>query len=164
MPTIFTIGYEGASLDDFLATLKAVGVEQVLDIRELPQSRRRGFSKNVLAAALEGSGIAYRHMKQLGDPKHGRDAARRGDMEEFRAVFSAHMDLPASIEAVQDAAQRVENTPTVLLCYERDHRHCHRTLVVDRILRLGSFEVRHLGVRHGCSEHPVQYSGAEQHA
>ncbi len=147
MITVFTIGYEGASLADFIDTLAAAGVQHVLDVRELPQSRRPGFSKTVLSHALMEGGISYSHCKQLGDPKHGREAARRGDMDEFRMIFEAHLDLAASKEALEEAANTVARAPTALLCYERNPKDCHRSLVAKRLLGLRSLQVRHLGVR-----------------
>ncbi len=147
MTTIYTIGYEGASLTDFIGTLRASGVKHVMDVRELPQSRRAGFSKRALSQALGDAGIGYSHVKQLGDPKHGREAARRGDMDTFRAIFEAHLDLALTGVALQEAATVVKQQPTVLLCYERDPQCCHRTLVVRRLEALDTFEVRHLGVR-----------------
>lgn len=147
MTTFFTIGYEGASLRDFIDTLTEAGVEHVLDVRELPQSRRPGFSKRALSEALEEAGISYSHCKQLGDPKHGREAARRGDMDEFRMIFEAHLDLVASKEALEESANTVCRAPTVLLCYERNPNGCHRSLVAKRLLGLRSLQVQHLGVR-----------------
>ncbi|WP_423141099.1 DUF488 family protein [Parablastomonas sp. CN1-191] len=147
MTTLFTIGYEGASLPDFIATLAEAGVEHVLDVRELPQSRRPGFSKKALAQALGEADIGYSHCKQLGDPKHGREAARRGNMAEFRMIFEAHLDLEASRKALEDAAIVATRAPTALLCYERDPKDCHRSLVAKRLLGLRSLRVRHLGVR-----------------
>lgn len=144
---LFTIGYEGAALADFLATLRQAGVCQVIDIRELPQSRRAGFSKNVLAAHLEGAGIDYLHVKQLGDPKHGRDAAKAGRMDEFRQIFEAHMELPASQAAVKQVASVAREKTSVLLCYERDPKFCHRSIVANHILALADGKVRHLGVQ-----------------
>jgi uncharacterized protein (DUF488 family) len=77
MRTLFTIGYEGASLSDFIVTLQNSGVERLLDVREVAQSRRPGFSKTALSTALAEADIGYTHLRQLGDPKAGRDAARR---------------------------------------------------------------------------------------
>lgn len=151
MTIIFTIGYEGAAMADFLATLSRAGVRHVMDVRELPQSRRPGFSKKSLSQALSSVGIEYTHVRQLGDPKHGREAARRGNMEEFRSIFEAHMDLQASQESLEDAAKAVMQSPTVLMCYERDPMHCHRSLIVQRLLRLRSLQVTHLGVRSDVS-------------
>lgn len=147
MTTIFSIGYEGAKLSDFIETLREVGVEHVLDVRELPQSRRRGFSKNALSEALAAVEIGYSHCKQLGDPKHGREAARRGDMELFRQIFDAHLDLVASQDALKETSELVTKKATVLMCYERDFRDCHRSRVADRLLKLCTARVQHLGVR-----------------
>jgi uncharacterized protein (DUF488 family) len=88
---IATVGYESETIDEFIARLAALKIEQVLDIRELPLSRKRGFSKNGLAAALASVGIAYVHMKPLGDPQPGRQAARAGRIAEFRRIFNQHM-------------------------------------------------------------------------
>ena len=75
---IFTIGYEGATMDDFLSALKQAGVERVIDVRALPLSRRPGFSKTPLQNALAEAGIEYVHLKALGTPAEGRNAARAG--------------------------------------------------------------------------------------
>lgn len=151
---ISTIGYEKADVADFVASLQALKIEQVIDIRELPQSRRPGFSKNVLAAHLENAGIAYLHFKALGDPKHGREAARRGDFAEFNQIYRAHADLAAAKAALDRVAQCAAETRSVLMCYERDHRHCHRNIVAELLSVHYSFSVSHVGVRHGLSETP----------
>jgi uncharacterized protein (DUF488 family) len=148
---LFTIGYEKAELDDFISTLKACHIEQVLDVRELPQSRKRGFSKNILAAALEVEGIGYLHFKQLGDPKHGREAARQGNYRQFEDIFQAHMDLDASIDALKSLAACAADKISVLLCYERDHRFCHRKILADKLNVHYSFSIAHRGVSHGLA-------------
>lgn len=145
--TLSTIGYEGARLDEFVETLLLARVEQVIDIRDVPVSRRPGFSKNVLARALEAEGISYVHLKPLGDPKPGREAARDGRFDDFVMIYNEHMSLPAAQEALRVAADAAKSRPSVLLCYERDYKHCHRTLVADAMCGLSSFEVRNLGVR-----------------
>ena len=68
MSRIWTIGYERVGVPDFIASLKAANVKTLVDVREVPLSRRAGFSKNVLAASLAGAGIGYIHMKVLGTP------------------------------------------------------------------------------------------------
>jgi uncharacterized protein (DUF488 family) len=68
---ICTIGYEGGTVDAFLRTLREAGVELVLDIRAAPVSRKKGFSKNQLAAHLAHAGIGYRHLRGLGTPSAG---------------------------------------------------------------------------------------------
>lgn len=127
---IFTIGYEGATMAEFLAALQAAGVEQVIDVRALPLSRRPGFSKTSLAASLFDVGIRYVHLKALGTPKLGRDAAKKGDVATLKAVYAGQLELP---EAQAQAAQMLHlaaERPSALLCYERDPCHCHRTLLL----------------------------------
>jgi uncharacterized protein (DUF488 family) len=149
LKTIYTLGYEGAALTDFIRTLEDKGVSLLLDVRELPQSRRPGFSKRALSEALADAGIAYRHVRQLGDPKPGRDAARRGAMEEFRSIFNAHLDLEASQKALQEVAQEADAETVALMCYERSSHDCHRSLVAQRLVSLSSFRIVHLGVQVG---------------
>jgi len=128
--TIFTIGYEGTTMDAFLAALKAAGVEQVIDVRALPLSRRPGFSKNALAATLKDAGIGYVHLKALGTPKPGRDAAKKGDWRTMETVYAGQLDLPeAQAEAAKMRALAAEKR-SALLCFERDPHHCHRTMLL----------------------------------
>lgn len=144
--TIYTIGYEGARVDDLVATLSLQGIEHVLDVRELPQSRRPGFSKRALAEALSAAGIGYSHDRRLGDPKPGREAARAGRFDIFRQIFTRHLAQPSTVEALSEAAKTVSSQPTALLCFERDPKTCHRTLVAQRLADVCSLSVRHLGV------------------
>jgi uncharacterized protein (DUF488 family) len=130
---IFTIGYEGATLDLFIAALKSACVERVVDVRALPLSRRPGFSKSPLRAALADAGIDYVHLKALGTPAEGRAAARSGRHAELAKIYSGQLELP---EAMVQAAQMIElarEKPTALLCMEREPRHCHRTLLLNSV-------------------------------
>lgn len=143
---MFTIGYEGADIGDFLETLDILGVDRVVDIRDLPASRRRDFSKNILSAHLRGSGISYSHFKALGDPKEGRDAMRSGNRQRFLEVFNARMATEAAQTALDEVKDIATSETIVLLCYERDHKDCHRSIVADEIRRLTNVEVKHAGV------------------
>ena len=128
---VYTIGYEGATMDSFLAALTRAGVQQVIDVRQLPLSRRPGFSKSSLAAALAERGIGYVHLKALGTPKPGRDAAKRGDHATLKTVYAGQLELP---EAQAQAAQMrdlIAQRPSALLCFERAPGMCHRTLLLD---------------------------------
>jgi uncharacterized protein (DUF488 family) len=130
---IFTIGYEGATVGEFIAALQAAGVERVIDVRALPLSRRPGFSKTPLRVALEEVGIEYLHLKALGTPSEGRTAARAGRHEDMARVYAGQLELP---EAMAQSAQMLElaqEKPTALLCMERDPAHCHRTLLLDAV-------------------------------
>jgi uncharacterized protein (DUF488 family) len=152
-----TIGYEGAELADFLATLSAYGVAQVIDVRDVPVSRKPGFSKRALAGALAAKGIAYVHIKELGDPKPGRDAARRGEFATFRKIYCHHLKGTDAQAALSFAARLAAETISCLLCFERAHEHCHRTIVAKALSEREGFIVRHLWVHkyaaHRKSDH-----------
>lgn len=129
--TIYTIGYEATTMADFLAALQRAGVRRVIDVRALPLSRRPGFSKSSLAAHLAEVGIEYRHLKALGTPKRGRDAAKKGDVATLRDVYAHQLALPeAQAQAAAMLALAAE-VPSALLCYEREPGHCHRTLLLQ---------------------------------
>lgn len=124
---VFTIGYEKTTQAELVAALSAAGVERVIDVRAVPLSRRPGFSKNVLAAGLREAGIDYFHLKALGTPPEGREAARKGRHNVLERVYAAQLD---TLEAAADGARMValaEEKPSALLCFERDPAHCHRT-------------------------------------
>lgn len=127
MTTIFTIGYQGATQAELIAALRKAGVERVIDVRAVPLSRKPGFSKNVLAMGLRESGIDYAHLKALGTPAEGREAARRARWDAFERIYAAQLETP---EARAEAARMIalaEEKSSALLCFERDPSHCHRT-------------------------------------
>ena len=129
--TIYTIGYEATTMADFLAALARAGVKRVIDVRALPLSRRPGFSKSMLAATLREAGIDYVHLKALGTPKRGRDAAKKGDVATLRRVYDDQLMLPEAQAAAARMRQLAAEMPSALLCYERDPCHCHRTLLLE---------------------------------
>ncbi len=130
---IFTIGYEGTTVADFIAALAAAGVRRVIDVRALPLSRRPGFSKTPLAGALREAGIGYVHLKALGTPKRGRDAAKKGDVATLRAVYDEQLGLPEAQVAAARMLELAAEVPSALLCFERDPCHCHRTLLMEAV-------------------------------
>ncbi len=127
---IFTLGYEGTTMDAFVGALNGAGVRQVIDVRMLPLSRRPGFSKTPLAATLREAGMAYVHLKALGTPKPGRDAARKGDLATLRKVYAGQLELPeAQVAAARMRALAAEQ-PSVVMCFCGDPAKCHRTLLL----------------------------------
>lgn len=126
---LFTIGYEGATQDAFIAALRQAGVERVIDVRAVPLSRKPGFSKNVLAAGLKDAGIDYVHLKALGTPPEGREAARKGNRAVLERVYAGQLELPEAIVQAERMRELAEEKPSVLLCFERDPGICHRTLL-----------------------------------
>jgi uncharacterized protein (DUF488 family) len=130
---IFTIGYEGTTVPEFITALRQAGVERVIDVRALPLSRRPGFSKTALGAALGDAGIEYVHLKALGTPADGRAAARAGRHADLKRIYAGQLELP---EAMAQSAQMIElarERPTALLCMEREPAHCHRTLLLHAV-------------------------------
>lgn len=134
MPTIFTIGYEQATQAALVETLRDAGVKLLADIRYLPLSRRPGFSKNSLKAAVEEAGIAFRHFRDLGTPAEGRAAARRGDHAELERIYSGQLELPQALAQMAELRALALETPTCLLCYERRAAECHRSLLIKALL------------------------------
>jgi uncharacterized protein (DUF488 family) len=130
---IYTIGYEGATVGEFLDALTKAGVERVIDVRAVPNSRRPGFSKNLLRNELAEVGIDYVHLRALGTPADGRAAARAGRTEDLKRIYSGQLELP---EAIAESAQMLDlarEKPSALLCYERDPAACHRTLLLRAV-------------------------------
>lgn len=128
---IYTIGYEATTMAAFIAALTQAGVARVIDVRALPLSRRPGFSKTSLAASLAEAGIDYVHLKALGTPKRGRDAAKKGDVATLEAVYAEQLVLPEAQAQTARMLALAAEKPSALLCFERDPRHCHRTLLLE---------------------------------
>ena len=130
---IFTIGYEGATVPEFVSALQQAGVEQVIDVRALPNSRRPGFSKTPLKNALSEAGIDYVHLRALGTPAEGRAAARAGRIEDLERIYAGQLELP---EAMAQGGQMVElakEKASALLCYEREPAGCHRSILLNTL-------------------------------
>ena len=142
---IATIGYESATQADVIGRLKAAGVEVLIDVRAVAASRRAGFSKTLLAASLNEAGIGYVHLRELGTPKPGRIAARKGHVAEMHEIFKAHMAEPAAQLELAKATEFVrEGKKVALLCYEADAQACHRSIVAERICEALGCEIENL--------------------
>src|SRR6476469_3101261 len=131
---LFTIGYEQTPSSAVLDELEAAGVKLLVDVRAVASSRRPGFSKNQLAAGLDERGISYLHLKGLGTPKSGREAARSGKFGLLHKIYSAHLKTAQSREELDALSALVKQSgPVCILCYERDHAHCHRRWIAEMI-------------------------------
>src|SRR5665647_1085675 len=124
-------GYAGHSVDDLVAFAQTRGVHAVVDVRLNPVSRKRGFSKRLLAAALEDAGLAYVHLPALGNPRDNRDgfAAHARYAEEV-------LDADAGQDALRELTAMMNRGPVALLCYEADQVCCHRHLVIRAVAEL----------------------------
>jgi uncharacterized protein (DUF488 family) len=144
VPTLFTIGYEGKTQAEFLDELAAAGVELVLDVRAVAASRRPGFSKTALAGGLRERGIDYLHLRPLGTPAAGREAARAGRVAEMRTIYAGQLETPEAALALEQALAEAAQRPAALLCYEREAPDCHRSMLAGRMVERIPFEVRDL--------------------
>lgn len=144
--TVFTIGYEGLDIDDFVSLLSERGIETVVDIRELPLSRKPGFSKKSLASLLNLSGFEYVHMVELGCPRPVRNGYRAdGDWKRYRKGFLDHLKTQEG--AIASLAELVESSTCALLCYEADFNFCHRSMVAAAVNEQCGADVEHIEVR-----------------
>ena len=144
MKPLATIGYEAATQDAVIDRLKAAGVELLVDVRAVAASRRAGFSKTLLAASLAEAGIGYVHLRQLGTPTPGREAARKGRIAEMTAIFEEHLAEPAAQLELAAAKELAAERKIALLCFEADHRGCHRKILADRICEDLGCAIEHL--------------------
>ncbi len=147
--TIATIGYEGASLDDFIATLKESRIDTLIDVREIALSRKKGFSKSALSEAVAEHGIRYVHLRGLGDPKEGRDAARAGDITRFLRIFRQHMRSAIARTELATAISLAQSARICLMCFEADHEFCHRRIVANHLAADTGLKVTPLKVAAG---------------
>jgi uncharacterized protein (DUF488 family) len=131
---LFTIGYEQTPAKSVLDELEQAGVKLLVDVRAVASSRRPGFSKSQLAAGLDERGIAYLHLRGLGTPKEGRLAARAGQYDTLEKIYAKHLKTPQAKEELEELSALVKKSgPVCILCYERDHRHCHRRWIAEII-------------------------------
>ena len=144
--TLCTIGYEKALLKDVISTLAAARVSTLIDVRDRPISRRPGFSKRQLAAAIEEAGMRYVHLQALGTPPEGRLAGRRREWDRFWGIVEEKLVRPEAELALLEAAEIAQAVPSCLLCYESDWRICHRRRIAQILSHRHGFAVSHLAV------------------
>ena len=142
---LFTVGYEGATIETFIDNLRANNVECILDVRELPLSRKRGFSKTQLDRALNDANIRYVHLRELGTPKRVRDELK--STRDYKSFFKKmNLYLAANKDAIENALDYVANSTCCLMCFERLASECHRKLVARKIKAKGGngLQVTHI--------------------
>jgi len=131
---LFTIGYEQTPPKAVLDELQRAGVKLLVDVRAVASSRRPGFSKTQLAAGLDERGIGYVHLRGLGTPKDGREAARGGDMKSLSKIYHAHLKTAQARAEMDELQALMKKAGSVcILCYERDHNACHRKFIAEII-------------------------------
>jgi uncharacterized protein (DUF488 family) len=142
---LFTMGYEGISIDAFVARLTEAGVRTVLDVRQLPLSRKRGFSKNAFKAALHEVDICYIHLPELGCPPPIRKRYKADtDWPSYAKAYGAY--LATQGDALAQVGQIAEKTDVCLVCFEADFNRCHRSIVARATARAWGPRVVHLTI------------------
>lgn len=144
-PRIYSVGYEGLEVQELVERLAQSRVRTLVDVRLNAVSRRRGFSKSALAAALEEADIRYVHDPRLGNPAENRDSFLHGDGSEGRSVMRDRLENGAG-DALRDfVALASDQKRVAVLCVERDRSRCHRQVVTDMAQELDpEIEVLHL--------------------
>lgn len=141
--TVFTVGYEGLDIDAFMSLLNEYCIETVVDIRELPLSRKPGFSKKALSSVLNFSGLEYVHMVDLGCPKFVRDRYREdGNWARYTDGFLKHLKTQGA--AIAQLSELVGSSSCALLCYEADFNFCHRSMVANAVRDYCGADVEHI--------------------
>lgn len=152
---LYTFGYEGFDIDSFILRLQTLGVKTIVDVRELPLSRKKGFSKTALGECLKQAGIGYFHAPALGCPKPIRNRYREnGDWRAYTRDFQIYL---ATQEAtVQQLARFARSSTVCLICFETDFNFCHRTYVARAATRAGGPPVQHITARTVTPDQPVR--------
>lgn len=152
---LYTLGYEGLDIDGFIARVREVGIQTILDVRELPLSRKKGFSKSSFSERLGGANIAYLHAPTLGCPKDIRDRYREdSDWAAYTQAFLNHM--AGQLATTRELVKLSKATVTCLVCFEADFSMCHRTYVARAAVKQGGLPVMHLTARTAFADSVVR--------
>lgn len=141
--SLFTVSYEGTDLPTFIERLHVAGVRTLVDVRELPLSRKPGFSKRSLSDALLAADVAYVHMPALGCPRWIRDRYRTDrDWQLYTRDFLQH--LRSCKSSVHELLKLSRAKTVALMCFEADFSMCHRTYVARAVAHAGGPPIHHL--------------------
>lgn len=126
---IFTVGYQGRTLPGLVSSLLEAGITLVIDVRALPLSRRKGFSKTPLRQGLSAAGISYVHLKAAGNPFR----EHRADVDKCLSLYREHLEQhPDVIDGLLKAA---DGKRAALLCVEEQAHACHRSVLAAGVRR-----------------------------
>ena len=146
MTTILTVGHGTASAEELAGVLRDAGVEQVVDVRRHPGSRRHPHvGAEAMAAWLPESGIAYEHLPSLGGRRRPRpDSPHIGwRNDQFRA-YADHMETEEFRDGVSQLLRAAEDRTVAIMCSESVWWRCHRRLVADHLELVEEVRVEHL--------------------
>lgn len=126
---VISVGYEQRSVPDLIALLGANKVHKLLDVRQLPLSRKKGFSKTSLSQRLDEAGIEYIHIKEAGNPHRKLKA----DLDMCLSLYEDYLNDHAYVLELVEA--EINSGAVAILCYEREHCNCHRSVLLDKMKR-----------------------------
>jgi len=143
-PSIFTVGYEGESVDHFFNKILSSGIKAIIDIRNNPISRKYGFSKKIMAQLLKESGVDYFHFPELGIPSSLRKNLK-SDTDYRRLLDEYEQTVLPKTEAVQThVLELLKSKPSALLCFEADQDSCHRSRLAKSLEKMGGLSILHI--------------------
>lgn len=155
LKTLFTVGYEGLNIEQFLLMLDKYNIEKIVDIRECPISRKAGFSKTALKNVLAENGFDYVHLSALGCPKPVRNLYKQnGDWSVYTKGFKAYVQTQGAV--LEELHELAQEKRCALLCFEADAQFCHRSLVGIEMMRRYGMNVRHADVKLAKTMKPDQ--------
>ena len=135
--SFYTIGYEGRTVESFIGRLIMNGVTQLVDVREKPISRKKGFSKKQLEQHLNNADIKYMHMPRLGSPSDIRHEYKEGGSElSFFLKYAEHVERN-EMDQVKLLEEFVSAEPTAIMCFEKLYCHCHRKVLAGLVETMG---------------------------
>lgn len=150
--SLYTIGYEGKNIYSFINHLKQAGISTLVDIREIPISRKKGFSKTILSEHLKENNIGYIHLKKLGSPKSLRKKVfEDNDYDYFFKEYSKY--LKTQLDIIEELHQTILSETCCLMCFEKEAEYCHRKIVAEEIkIRDGNgLKINHIKEMELCS-------------
>lgn len=142
---LLTIGYEGREIDEFIERLKQFNISRLIDVREIPRSRKKGFSKSALRERLQDEHIEYVHIKALGSPSSIRNKLKSDwDYGYFFKAYSKY--LSHNMELVKEVYEYISNGTNCIMCFERSYEKCHRFAVANKIKEYGGngLKIKHI--------------------
>lgn len=135
---VYTIGYEGKSITQFIERLKKNSIEQLADVREIALSRKNGFAKNALRKALDDNGIVYKHFPELGSPSEIRHKLHEDlNYDQFFKDYTAYIETDEPKNALTNLSELAHMRKTVIMCFEYSVEKCHRRIIKERLIADG---------------------------
>jgi uncharacterized protein (DUF488 family) len=156
MGTIYTIGHSTRTIEQFIALLRAHGIEQLVDVRTIPRSRHNPqFGQEELAASLQQAGIAYSHLGKLGGLRHAsKDSVNSGWQNTSFRGFADYMATPEFQAGLDELKGLAEKKTVAIMCAEAVPWRCHRSLIADALTVQG-WQVLHIQSRKTSTPHEL---------